>query len=650
LGNVNGDAYADLLVGARFGTSLYGEAFSYHGSASGISSTASRSWSSTYYYGKFGEYVSNTGDFNGDGYKDAAISTFYDERIDVYHGGSSGLASSATTSVTGVYGLGRALATADWNNDGYDDLVAGAQAPGAYFYRGSSSGLGSSTEYSVATTAAPSVSSAGDVNNDGYEEILYGDDGASRAYVAMGGSSFPSSTKTLSRSGASTFGCAVTGGGDFDNDGYDDVVVGDPGYSSSTGRVTVFWGSSSGLSTSDYTDISSPVTGAGFGATVQWAGDVNGDGYDDLAIGDFASRYAYVYHGCPDLDGDGECEDEDCDDTDASINTSATEVCDGVDNDCDGYTDDEDTSNSAATETTFYRDADGDGYGTTSSTTACEAPTGYVTNATDCNASSAAINPGATEGVGDGVDSNCDNAETCYADADNDTYRTTSTVASSDSDCNDSGEATFSDPSSDCNDSSSAIHPGATEVCDSIDNDCDSLTDDADPGTDASTKTTSYADTDGDTYGDPADAALTCDIPAGNVTCANDCDDSGEALATEPGNDCDDGAADTYPGAPDPDYDADDFGGDDCDDADNATYPDATELDDGKDNNCDGVGDDTGDTGEAPDPDDTGDAPKDDPRGCGCRSDGGVPATMSRVLALAPLAILRRRRAARAAD
>ena len=90
------------------------------------------------------------------------------------------------------------------------------------------------------------------------------------------------------------------------------------------------------------------------------------------------------------------------------INPIASEMCDGVDNDCDGLTDDDDDSLDSSTTSTWYLDADGDGYGLSSdSMSTCEAPSGYVADDTDCDDGDAMINPIASE-MCDGVDNDCD--------------------------------------------------------------------------------------------------------------------------------------------------------------------------------------------------------------------------------------------------
>ena len=107
-----------------------------------------------------------------------------------------------------------------------------------------------------------------------------------------------------------------------------------------------------------------------------------------------------------DFDSDGFTRVEgDCDDNNSSVNPNAQEICDGVDNNCDGQVDE-------GRKTTFYEDADGDGYGNPQVTTkACSKPSGYVTNNTDCDDTNAAVNPGATEIKKNGIDDDC-NAST----------------------------------------------------------------------------------------------------------------------------------------------------------------------------------------------------------------------------------------------
>jgi len=109
-----------------------------------------------------------------------------------------------------------------------------------------------------------------------------------------------------------------------------------------------------------------------------------------------------------DDDADGFAACEDCDDADASINPSASEICDGTDNDCDGDTDDDDEDVDLSTGSEWYTDADSDGYGATTTTVACVLPPGHSENSDDCDDADADISPGATEVCGDGVDDDCD--------------------------------------------------------------------------------------------------------------------------------------------------------------------------------------------------------------------------------------------------
>ena len=130
------------------------------------------------------------------------------------------------------------------------------------------------------------------------------------------------------------------------------------------------------------------------------------------------------------------------------------------------------------------------------------------------------------EKPGDGIDQNCDGEETCYVDADDDGHRLKTTLVSADPDCDDPGEARASDPIGDCDDDSAAVSPDAAEgVGDEIDQNCDG-------------EETCYVDADDDGH------RLTTTLVSADL----DCDDLGEALASDPIDDCDDADGNRYPG------------------------------------------------------------------------------------------------------
>ncbi|WP_242121693.1 MopE-related protein [Aestuariivivens sediminicola] len=379
--------------------------------------------------------------------------------------------------------------------------------------------------------------------------------------------------------------------------------------------------------------------------------DVDGDGYS-TAGGDCNDNNASIYPGAteiPDngidedcdgadlltwyLDADGDTfgdintptlantqpadyvsDNTDCNDADANVNPDATEVCDGIDNDCDGLVDDADPS--VTGQTTYYVDGDGDGYGDASDAGAlyCFDPgAGFSLSNTDCNDANNAIYPGATEIPDNGIDEDCDGADllTWYLDSDGDTFGDSNTTTLANSQ-----PADHVSDNTDCNDADANVNPDATEVCDGIDNDCDGLIDDNDPS--VTGQTTFYRDSDNDGYGDANDTVQACAAPVGYVSVSGDCNDANMAVnpdATEVcdgiDNDCDGLTDGDDPSVADQstfyrDSDDDGFGdandtvqacaapvgyvsdNTDCNDGDLNVNPGATEICDGIDNDCDG--------------------------------------------------------------
>ncbi len=173
-----------------------------------------------------------------------------------------------------------------------------------------------------------------------------------------------------------------------------------------------------------------------------------------------------------DDDGDEWTENEgDCNDdpaTGAGVFPGAVEVCDGIDQNCDGQIDE-------GLLTTYYADRDGDGYGSnTSYATACAQPEGYVTISGDCNDNNDAIYTGAVEFC-DTLDNDCDTViddgvtTVYYADSDGDGYGNSTSTRDA---C--SQPAGYTTSGGDCNDANATVHPGLTDTCsDELDNDCD---------------------------------------------------------------------------------------------------------------------------------------------------------------------------------
>lgn len=248
-------------------------------------------------------------------------------------------------------------------------------------------------------------------------------------------------------------------------------------------------------------------------------GDDDGDG-----VADSLETVSGGSTSVDDGDGDGFSEAQgDCNDSSSTTYSTASELCNGIDDNCDGTVDEP---------ATYYADADGDGYGNVSvSSVACDVPAGYVTNSTDCNDASNLASPGiATETCDDGLDNNCngtvDDPSTYYSDSDGDGYGNASAATSS---CTQPSGTVLNN--TDCDDATSSRNPGMTEVCDSLDNNCDGSVDEG-------VTTLYYRDYDSDSYGTGLVNIYACSAPSGYVSRSGDCKDAIAAINPDAAETC----------------------------------------------------------------------------------------------------------------
>jgi hypothetical protein len=347
-GDVNGDGYDDVIVGAYLydaGESDEGAAFVFLGSATGIPSgdpnTAATRLQSNQMGAELGISVAGAGDVNGDGYDDVIVGArFYDARETdegaafVFLGSASGIAdgdpntAAARLESNQSFALfGASVAGAgDVNDDGYDDVVAGAylyesnpmletDEGAAFVFLGSASGIADGDPNTAATRLDSnqdlslfglSVAGAGDVNGDGYDDAIVGapfydagEDNEGVAFVFLGSASgiadggpATAAARLESDQQDADMGFSVAGAGDVNGDGYGDVIVGADEYDAGEageGAAFVFLGSASGIANGDpntaATRLESNQVGADFGISVAGAGDVDGDSYDDVIVG-----------------------------------------------------------------------------------------------------------------------------------------------------------------------------------------------------------------------------------------------------------------------------------------------------------------------------------------------------------------------------
>lgn len=347
-GDVNGDGYDDVIVGAPdFDNGLGGEGavFVFYGSTSGLSAKPDWKVESNQANAAFGTSVATAGDVDNDGYDDVIVGTpgysngeTNEGAALVYYGSAMGPITTPNWRVESNQidaNLGWSVATAgDVNGDNYDEVIVGApnydtverNEGAAFVYYGSAVRLKTTDYWSVKfnqkdATFGWSVGTAGDVNKDDYADVIVGapkfdtteniDNNSGMAFVYLGGSPKLTTTSIWSANSiqaGANLGWSVATAGDVNGDGCDDIIVGAPGYSSgqvNEGAAFVYFGfDKKGLSATANWTVESDQENAGLGWSVATAGDVNADGFAEVIVGAPWHRNgqtdqgaAFVYHG-----------------------------------------------------------------------------------------------------------------------------------------------------------------------------------------------------------------------------------------------------------------------------------------------------------------------------------------------------------------
>lgn len=330
-GDVNGDGYVDLLVTAPQAEAFHGAAYLYLGGPVGFA--AEPDWQAV---GEgadedFGFMAGQAGDLNGDGYSDIFVTAPYHDgdkgKVYVYHGSEDGLADEPQWWFTGgeaAYAGFIGAAVGDINGDGFDDFAISVEIPMedeevvyqmGLFY-GSETGL--AEEVGFVTDEEKDLGAlfgtTGDVNGDGYDDLFVApsisDEVPGTVNVLHGGEDGLDGTIQFAGEGINAgdyYGWEATRAGDVNGDGFDDFLVAAPAMNDTIGTVYLHYGSEDGLEVSPGWEVEGFEEETWFGISMAALGDINGDSFDDFALGEDENSdgptYIHIHLGGPEGPG-----------------------------------------------------------------------------------------------------------------------------------------------------------------------------------------------------------------------------------------------------------------------------------------------------------------------------------------------------------
>lgn len=313
-GDFNGDGYDDIIIGANDATLMF------LGGPT-LDPIFDFKMLGEEKFDGFASSVSGAGDVNGDGYNDVIVGAPYNDhggedggKAYIFFGGSTPDFDPDILLIgEGLDQLGYSVSDAgDFNGDGYDDVIVGAknccypqvgQGRAFVFFGGPLMDSNADIVFKSEETHnyfGTSVSGAGDINGDGYDDVMVASpfgpslDDPGIVHVFFGGATADNDPDLILRgkNGRDDFGRAISGAGDINGDGFDDMVVGARFHEENRGKSYIFTGAASPDAIPDFEFSAEPELKE-FGLSVNGAGDVNGDGDADVIIGGNSRAYLY---------------------------------------------------------------------------------------------------------------------------------------------------------------------------------------------------------------------------------------------------------------------------------------------------------------------------------------------------------------------